>query len=83
MQQRIQKHLMQNGVTIVDPDNAWIDARAKIGQDTVIEPFVYIHGQVTIGNSCRIGPFAYLYDGQFVTDGTIVGPGQLKGEDQG
>ena len=46
MQHRIQQELMENGVTIVDPDNTWIDARAKIGQDTVIEPFVYIHGEV-------------------------------------
>ena len=41
MQQRIQQRLMDEGVTIVDPDNTWIDARARIGQDTVIEPFTY------------------------------------------
>ena len=46
MQRRIQKKLMANGVTIVDPPNTWIDARAQIGQDTVIEPFTYIHGRV-------------------------------------
>jgi len=40
---------MENGVTIVDPDNTWIDARAEIGQDSVIEPFTYIHGEVKIG----------------------------------
>ena len=39
MQQRIQDRLMGAGVTIVDPPNTWIDARVKIGQDTVIEPF--------------------------------------------
>ena len=63
MQQRIQAGLMSDGVTIVDPDNTWIDARAEIGQDTVIEPFTYIHGQVKIGRDCRVGPFAYLRDG--------------------
>ncbi|MHC5059485.1 MAG: bifunctional UDP-N-acetylglucosamine diphosphorylase/glucosamine-1-phosphate N-acetyltransferase GlmU [Planctomycetota bacterium] len=63
MQRRIQAGLMSSGVTIVDPDNTWIDARADIGQDTVIEPFTYIHGQVKIGRDCRVGPFAYLRDG--------------------
>ncbi len=63
MQRRIQQELMENGVTIVDPDNTWIDARAQIGQDTVIEPFAYIHGDVKIGRGCRIGPFAYLKSG--------------------
>jgi len=73
MQRRIQQELMENGVTIVDPDNTWIDARAKIGQDTVIEPFTYIHGEVVIGRGCRIGPFAYLRHGTVLKDDVIVG----------
>ena len=50
--------------------------RAQIGQDTVIEPFVYIHGEVKIGRDCRIGPFAYL------RHGTVIGrrrAGRLHG----
>lgn len=73
MQWRIQKHLMDNGVTIVDPDNTWIDVRAKIGQDTVIEPFTYIHGEVEIGKGCRIGPFAYLRSGTVIEDDVVLG----------
>ena len=72
MQQRIQKYLMEHGVTIVDPDNTWIDVRAKIGQDTIIEPFTYIHGQVNIGQNCRIGPFAYLGDGAILSDNVVL-----------
>jgi bifunctional UDP-N-acetylglucosamine pyrophosphorylase/glucosamine-1-phosphate N-acetyltransferase len=73
MQHRIQQELMENGVTIVDPDNTWIDARAKIGQDTVIEPFVYIHGEVRIGRGCRVGPFAYLRHGSVLEDDVVLG----------
>lgn len=73
MQRRIQQELMENGVTIVDPDNTWIDARAKIGQDTVIEPFTYIHGVVEIGQNCRIGPFAYLRDGTILKNDVVLG----------
>jgi bifunctional UDP-N-acetylglucosamine pyrophosphorylase/glucosamine-1-phosphate N-acetyltransferase len=73
MQHRIQQELMENGVTIVDPDNTWIDARAKIGQDTVIEPFVYIHGEVKIGRDCRIGPFAFLRHGTVIGDDVVLG----------
>jgi bifunctional UDP-N-acetylglucosamine pyrophosphorylase/glucosamine-1-phosphate N-acetyltransferase len=72
MQRRIQKQLMEHGVTIVDPDNTWIDARAKIGQDTIIEPFTYIQGQVTVGQNCRIGPFAYLKDGTVLKDDIVL-----------
>jgi bifunctional UDP-N-acetylglucosamine pyrophosphorylase/glucosamine-1-phosphate N-acetyltransferase len=73
MQQRIQQQLMEEGVTIVDPDNTWIDARAKVGQDTVIEPFTYIHGEVRIGKSCRIGPFAFLRHGTVLEDDVVLG----------
>jgi bifunctional UDP-N-acetylglucosamine pyrophosphorylase/glucosamine-1-phosphate N-acetyltransferase len=73
MQRRIQQELMENGVTIVDPDNTWIDARARVGQDTVIEPFVYIHGEVRIGRSCRIGPFAFLRHGTAIADDVVLG----------
>jgi len=73
MQQRIQRKLMDTGVTIVDPDNTWIDARAEIGQDTVIEPFTYIHGEVRIGDRCRVGPFAYLRHGTVLDKDVVLG----------
>jgi len=73
MQRRIQQRLMNSGVTIVDPDNTWIDARAVIGTDTVIEPFTYIHGEVEIGQDCRVGPFAYLRDGTVLQDNVVFG----------
>jgi bifunctional UDP-N-acetylglucosamine pyrophosphorylase/glucosamine-1-phosphate N-acetyltransferase len=60
-------------VTIVDPSNTWIDARAQIGQDTVIHPFTYIHGRVRIGRHCSIGPFAYLREGTVLADDVVVG----------
>lgn len=73
MQERIQDRLMSSGVTIVDPSNTWVDARAEIGQDTVIHPFTYIHGRVKIGRHCSVGPFAYLRDGTVLADDVVVG----------
>jgi bifunctional UDP-N-acetylglucosamine pyrophosphorylase/glucosamine-1-phosphate N-acetyltransferase len=73
MQKRIQNRLMNSGVTIVDPDNTWIDARAEIGLDTVIEPFTCIEGEVKIGQDCRVGPFAYLRDGTVLEDNVVFG----------
>ena len=77
MQHRIQGRLMNEGVTIIDPDNTWIDARAQIGQDTLIEPFTYIHGEVKIGRNCRVGPFAYLDDGTILKNGSQARPGTI------
>ena len=73
MKHRILNRLMDSGVTVVDPDNTYIDARAKIGKDTIIHPFTYISGRVTIGKSCSIGPFAYLRDGTVLDDDVVLG----------
>jgi bifunctional UDP-N-acetylglucosamine pyrophosphorylase/glucosamine-1-phosphate N-acetyltransferase len=75
MQGRIQRELMDNGVTIVDPSTTWIDARAEVGRDTVIEPFTYIHGAARIGKGARVGPFAYLEGESVVSDGSEARPG--------
>ena len=52
--------LMQNGVTIVDPDTTWISADTEIGTDTIIYPSVYINGKNKIGSNCTIGPMAHI-----------------------
>lgn len=42
---------------------AYIDPKAKIGKDVVVEPFAYIQGDVVIGDECWIGPHASIMDG--------------------
>jgi UDP-3-O-[3-hydroxymyristoyl] glucosamine N-acyltransferase len=58
----------------VDHANTWVDARARIGADTVIEPYVCIAGPATVGHGCRIGPFAYLSGRAVVADRASVPP---------
>jgi bifunctional UDP-N-acetylglucosamine pyrophosphorylase/glucosamine-1-phosphate N-acetyltransferase len=55
MRRRIGERLMLGGVTLIDPETAYIAADAAIGMDTVIEPNVWIDPGVTIGERCRIG----------------------------
>ncbi|MGA8347208.1 MAG: NTP transferase domain-containing protein [Isosphaeraceae bacterium] len=73
MQARIQDHWMTEGVTIVDPQNTYIDGRATIGRDTVIHPFTVISGQVKIGARCQVGPFTHLRDGTVLENDVEVG----------
>ena len=74
MQDRIQFALMECGVTIVDPDNTWVEADVEIGRDTVIYPFSVIGAGATVGTGCRIGPFARIAAEEHVTDGAHAGP---------
>lgn len=81
MQNRICNYWMDNGVSIVDPDNTWIDGRAVIGAESVILPFCYIEAHARIGANCRIGPFAHVAAGSVVADGATIGPGAFSAFD--
>ncbi len=59
---RIREHWMLEGVTIMDPSSVMIDARVKIGQDTVVLPNTMILGNTSIGSGCEIGPGSVVKD---------------------
>ncbi len=79
MQDRIQLALMNEGVTIVDPDNTWIEAEVSIGRESVIYPFTVIGTGATIGEGCRIGPFARVGIGEMIEDGVVLGAAAFDG----
>ena len=61
---RLQKAeaLMRDGVTIVDPYTAYIDAGVEVGNDTVIEPSVSLLGNTRIGRGCTIRVHSTIAD---------------------
>ncbi|MEE9310861.1 MAG: DapH/DapD/GlmU-related protein, partial [Planctomycetota bacterium] len=66
-------HMLNHGVTILDPASTYIEASCKIGQDTTIYPNTAIRTGVEIGEDCAIGPFAHLREGTKVGNGCKVG----------
>lgn len=56
MRDKINRHFMDEGVTIVDPDTTYIDASVAIGHDTIVYPFTWLEGNTVIGEECNIGP---------------------------
>ena len=54
MQRRIQAAIMDSGVTIVSPENTWIEFGAKIGQDTVLEAFTWIGAGAIIAPASHV-----------------------------
>ncbi len=56
------------GVTIIDPQNTYIDDEVIIGSDTIIYPGSIIRGKTVIGSDCEIGPSSTL-------DDTVIGNG--------
>lgn len=65
--------LMDNGVTIVDPQSTWISEDTEIGADTIIYPATYIEGKNKIGSNCKIGPCAHLRGDVEIADNCKIG----------
>lgn len=62
LRQRKLEELMLAGVTIIDPDNTYIDCNVTIGMDTVVYPGCVIQGRTIIGSNCSIGPHSRIKD---------------------
>ncbi|WP_132283366.1 bifunctional UDP-N-acetylglucosamine diphosphorylase/glucosamine-1-phosphate N-acetyltransferase GlmU [Natranaerovirga hydrolytica] len=55
IQERINHYWMEEGVTIINPENTYISKDATIGKDTTIYPSVMIEGKTKVGEECIIG----------------------------
>ncbi|MGG4038789.1 bifunctional UDP-N-acetylglucosamine diphosphorylase/glucosamine-1-phosphate N-acetyltransferase GlmU [Heyndrickxia ginsengihumi] len=71
MRRRINELHMRNGVTIINPEQTYIDTDAIIGRDTIIEPGTKISGKTVIAENCVIGPHSEITNCQ-IGNGTVI-----------
>ena len=76
LQRRINEKLMLAGVTIIDPDSAYIEEGVEIGMDTVIYPNVHIAGPSTIGSGCLVEP-SVVIRGCTIGNGVTIKAGSV------
>ncbi len=62
MRMRIIERLLDEGVTIIDPETTYIHPTVKIGKDSIIYPMTFIEGSTVIGEDCEIGPMTRIKD---------------------
>lgn len=89
MRKRINNMHMENGVTLIDPQNTYIDSSVKIESDTIIYPGNVLQGNTTIKTGCILYPNNRIKDStidndvtvqssvileSFIGEGTTVGP---------
>jgi len=58
--ERINRQHMLNGVSMIDPQQVYIDPDVIIESDCLIEPMTIIKGKTMIGKSCVIGPMTQI-----------------------
>lgn len=64
LRERINRSLMLGGVTLIDPGSTYVEAGVQVGQDTVIWPNTYLHGDTLVGRGCNLGPNTIIRDSQ-------------------
>jgi bifunctional UDP-N-acetylglucosamine pyrophosphorylase/glucosamine-1-phosphate N-acetyltransferase len=69
--------LMEEGVTIYQPETCVIDGDVTVGADTVIEPFVQLLGATRVGAECRIRSYSVIMncelgDGVLIRNGCVM-----------
>ena len=52
--------LMEDGVTIMDPDNTYIEESVEVGAGSVIYPNTFLRGKTMIGTHCVIEPGVWI-----------------------
>ncbi len=68
---RINTSLMQQGVTMIDPDTVYIDAGVSVGRDAVIYPGVTLEGNTVIDEEAILYPGSRI-ENSFIGRGTKV-----------
>ncbi|WP_163102911.1 bifunctional UDP-N-acetylglucosamine diphosphorylase/glucosamine-1-phosphate N-acetyltransferase GlmU [Peribacillus alkalitolerans] len=71
MKRRINEQHMRNGVTIIDPENTYIEADVVIGTDTIIYPGSIIGVGSKIGSEAMIGPHSEIKN-CIIGDRTVI-----------
>lgn len=80
MQTRLREAAMAGGVTLLDPETVFLNMDTTFGQDVLIEPNVFIGGNVHIGDHVTIHAYTHLQDTK-LGDHVKVGPfARLRGE---
>jgi bifunctional UDP-N-acetylglucosamine pyrophosphorylase/glucosamine-1-phosphate N-acetyltransferase len=83
LRRRINEDWMGRGVTLLDPDSAYIESGVRIGPDSTIGPFTVLTGRTRIGRDCRVEAHcalenARLDDGARIEPFTRVCNGRIK-----
>lgn len=71
MRRRIVDGLMASGVTVIDPNQTYVDVGVRVGRDTTLLPQTYLEGATRIGVGCTIGPGSRIEDSR-IGDETAV-----------
>ncbi|WP_353893347.1 bifunctional UDP-N-acetylglucosamine diphosphorylase/glucosamine-1-phosphate N-acetyltransferase GlmU [Proteinivorax hydrogeniformans] len=72
MQNKINLELMQEGVTIIDPESTYISPECRIAQDVTVYPMTFLKGNTMIEEGAVIGPNATVVNSKIGRNTVVV-----------
>jgi bifunctional UDP-N-acetylglucosamine pyrophosphorylase/glucosamine-1-phosphate N-acetyltransferase len=69
LRQRIRRRWLAEGVTMLAPEQTFIDDTVELARDVLLEPGVVLRGRVRLGEGVRVGAYSVLTD-------VDLGPGE-------
>lgn len=73
MQQRLRQKMMENGVSLVDPESVFFAFDTEIGNDTIIQPYNVFGPKVKIASKVEIKSFCDI-EGAKISSNAVIGP---------
>ena len=73
LRERVRRHWLAEGVTMLDPATTYIDDTVQFGRDVVLEQGVILRGATSVGDGARVGAHSVLTDHE-VAAGARVAP---------
>jgi bifunctional UDP-N-acetylglucosamine pyrophosphorylase / glucosamine-1-phosphate N-acetyltransferase len=78
LKDRKAESLARRGVTLLDPDNTWIDWDVEVGAGTVVYPMSVLEGLTRVGRDCRIYPHVHVMDSDIGDRAKVFGSTVLE-----
>ncbi len=73
----LMRRMAMNGVTVIDPENTYVDPRCAVAPGVTLLPGTILRGGTVIGKGCEIGPNSMIRD-CVVGEDTTVNASQLN-----
>lgn len=70
--QRILRHWMNEGVTVIDPASTWVDVDVTLGPDVTLLPGVQLLGASSVAEDAVVGPDCTLRDVEIGVGAKVV-----------
>ena len=67
----LMRRMAMNGVTVIDPNNTYVDPRCAVAPGVTLLPGTILRGGTVIGRDCEIGPNSMIRDCHVGADTTV------------